>query len=347
MDQTDKDETIPSLNDEPFAKGEYILRIAVILAVIGLVIYGVIYFNSEEEEQKQQKNDDFVIESHMPPIVIAEAIKPEPPEKPPINTDNDFDRNGNKKLTWQERKRLPPELYSGTGSDQSKASAENIVKASQESDITTKVATEIELIQASILPNLDFLITAGEFIDCDIKNALDTAMAGMAVCYTPRDIYSDTGNILLLPRGTKITGESLSDVKQGQTRIAIIWNQAKTRDGVIISLKNSNGTDALGRAGVEGYSESHFFERFGAAIAVSLLQTTTQTAAQNLIPRNGGDSFNISSGGNGGGTEVVESILDQYRNIPVSIVKNEGESIRIAINKNLDFSSVYELEVKP
>jgi type IV secretion system protein VirB10 len=169
----------------------------------------------------------------------------------------------------------------------------------------------------------------------------------MVVCYTPRDIYSDNGNILLLPRGTKITGESLSDVKQGQTRIAIIWNQAKTRDGVIISLKNSNGTDALGRSGVEGYSESHFFERFGSAIAVSLLQTTTQTAAQNLIPRNGGNSLNISTGGNGGGTEIIESILDQYKNIPVSIVKNEGESIRIAINKNLDFSSVYELEVKP
>jgi type IV secretion system protein VirB10 len=340
-----QDDSIPALNEKSNLNKDVLFKYVLVAGVIVIVIAGLVFVNDNGEVKKEKKPEDFKIESRLPPIKIADAVKPPPPVTPTLP---ETTANGERKLSWRERRRLPPVLYSGTGGGSNiESNNRQPINNNQENASIKKVETEVELVTASILSNLDFLITAGTYIDCDIQGALDAAMPGMTVCYTPRDIYSDNGNVLLLPKGTKITGESLSDVKQGQTRIATIWTQAKTPDGVVISLQSAKGTDTLGRVGVEGYTESHFMERFGAAILVSLLETTSSVAAQNLIPRNGGGNLNINTGGSSGGTEVVQSILQQYQNIPISIVKNEGESIRIAINKNLDFSSVYELEVKP
>lgn len=306
--------------------------------LVGLIIFSFFSEKKEETEPKKTVND-FKFQSLSSKISIPKAEK----EKPPVNPEP---APKSKEVSWQERKMRPPKAMLGGSNSQQPSENKELVAEEPKPSIVKK-PTVVEVVSASMLPDLDFMITSGTYIECTVKNALDTAMAGMAVCTLPRDVYSENGNVLLLPRGTKFIGESLADVKAGQTRIATIWKQAQTRDGAIVSLESANGADTLGRTGTEGYTDTHFFQRFGAAIAVSLLETGSQVAAQNLIPRNGGGSNIYLGGGSNGGTQVVESILQQYANIPTSIVSNEGGLIQIAIKNNIDFSSIYELEVKP
>ena len=72
----------------------------------------------------------------------------------------------------------------------------------------------------------------------------------MTTCITPTDTFSADGKVVLLERGTKLIGETQSEVQQGSSRVFVLWSEARTPTGVIVPLA-SPGTDVLGRAGVD------------------------------------------------------------------------------------------------
>jgi type IV secretion system protein VirB10 len=175
----------------------------------------------------------------------------------------------------------------------------------------------------------------GAFIDCTLETALDTSLRGVVTCLTPTDIFGVDGTTVLLARGTKLTGETRGEARQGLARVFVVWNEARTPDGVVAAL-DSPGTDELGRAGLAGYVNRHFFERFGAALLVSVVEGAIQRAAQ---PRDGNTVILNPSASTSVATEVLKSTV----NIPPTILKNHGERIQILVARDIDFRSVYEL----
>ena len=192
-------------------------------------------------------------------------------------------------------------------------------------------------VRAQVLPAQRLLLPKGAFIDCTLETAIDSTLPGMTTCVMATDAFGVDGNVVLLERGTKLIGETRGQVQQGSARVFVLWTEARTPAGVVVPLA-SPGADELGRAGLPGEVNRHFWERFGAAMLVSVIDGAVQTAAQSS--RNGNGTVIIDPAASQG---VMTEVLKSTVNIPPTVVKQNGDRIQVLVARDLDFRSVYEL----
>ena len=198
-------------------------------------------------------------------------------------------------------------------------------------------ATVTASARARVLPTRRFLLAKGAFIDCTLETAIDSTLPGMTTCITATDTFSSDGTVVLLERGTKLIGETRGQVQQGVARVFVLWTEARTPTGIVVPL-DSPGTDELGRSGLAGEVNRHFWDRFGAAILISTLDGAVQAAVQSASRSGGPVIYNPSSS-----ESVVTDVLKSSVNIPPTITKSNGDRIQVFVARDLDFRSVYEL----
>jgi len=194
---------------------------------------------------------------------------------------------------------------------------------------------------AATLGNRSMVLAKGGSIDCVLDTAFSSDAPSLLSCTVTKNIFSDDGKVVLIDKGSKATGESGTTLKQGQTRVFVLWTRIKTPTGVIVDL-DSPGADALGRGGITGEVDNHFMERFGAAFLVSMFQDAFAYAIAKTSSGSTSTSLiqNTQSSGNSLATEIVRNAIG----IPPTLQKNQGERISISVARDLDFSNVYELK---
>jgi type IV secretion system protein VirB10 len=172
----------------------------------------------------------------------------------------------------------------------------------------------------------------------------------LVTCVVPIDIRGSTGDVVLLDRGTKIVGQIQTGLLQGQNRVFVDWTRAETPDHVIVTL-DSPGSDELGRAGLPGAVDNHFWERFGGALMLTLVQggldaATIEAAGQgnsNSTSQQAGLGFVYAAQSNG--QSVTNTALEDTINIAPTLSKNQGDTVSLIVAHDLDFSNVYQLQV--
>jgi type IV secretion system protein VirB10 len=193
-------------------------------------------------------------------------------------------------------------------------------------------------VRAQVLPTQRLLLPKGAFLDCTLETAIDSTLPGMTTCVMATDTFGVDGQVVLLERGTKLVGETRGQVQQGSARVFVLWDEARTPTGVIVPLA-SPGADELGRSGLPGSVDRHFWERFGAAMLVSILDGGIQAAVQSSRGNSGTVIVNPS-----GTQDVMTEVLKGTINIPPAVVKHQGDRIQVLVARDLDFRSVYELK---
>lgn len=211
-------------------------------------------------------------------------------------------------------------------------------EAQPRSELLDKLkSTPLEGVRASRLPNRNLIVTQGTSIPCVLETAMSSDVPGFVSCVVQRDVMSDSGNVVLMEKGTQIVGEYRGDLKRGSQRLFVLWIRAKTPTGVIVAL-SSPATDALGRTGFDGEVNNHFWQRFGAALLLSIAGDASAIGRQQL--QNNEIQINNSTGTPNNAAAIV---VDRSINIPPTLTKNQGELVNVFVARDLDFSSVYRL----
>jgi type IV secretion system protein VirB10 len=183
--------------------------------------------------------------------------------------------------------------------------------------------------RSGIFANRSSTVPQSTLIPAVLETAFDSRRPGFARAVVSRDVRGFDGTKVLIPRGSRLTGEYRSDVQPGQKRALINWTRLIRPDGVTIAL-GSPTADTLGRGGVRGKYNSHFFERFTGAILQSALDVGVNVASR------------TAAGGvvvlPGTGPNLGQAFQSGNRIAPTLTVK-AGTSISVFVARDLDFSS--------
>lgn len=190
-----------------------------------------------------------------------------------------------------------------------------------------------ERVEAARLANPSTTVPKGTLIQAVLETALDSTRSGLARSLVSRDVPSFDGSRILIPRGSRLTGEYKSDLAQGQNRALVIWQRLVRPDGVTINLE-SPAADPLGRTGIKGKVNGHFVQQFGGALLQSALNVGSQVAVNELTAGMGTTVVSIPSGTQSSGTSLTQN------KITPTLTVRQGTSVSVFVARDLDFTQV-------
>jgi type IV secretion system protein VirB10 len=196
---------------------------------------------------------------------------------------------------------------------------------------------------ASMLGNRSLTLPKGTAFTCALKTKVISAVSGLVGCQVQRNVFSDDGRVLLIERGSHLDGEyRIASVRPGTVRIPVLWTRIRTPLGVTVDI-DSPGTGQLGESGIDGYVDSRWGERIGAAMLLSLIDDSVKLVIQNQASDRQADTIVLPST-TANTSKLAEKVLDSTINIAPLIYQNQGGIVGIYVARDVDFSSVYELK---
>ncbi|RWX74887.1 TrbI/VirB10 family protein [Neorhizobium lilium] len=222
-------------------------------------------------------------------------------------------------------------------------------------------------VKATRFDRTDALVAQGTMIRGFLETAINTDLPGMVRSVVREDVRSLDGTRILIPKGSRLVGEYKSGLARGQKRVFIVWSRVIRSDGLSADIA-SPGADRLGRAGLTGEVDTHFWERFGSAIMLSVIggaaeyvaalgQDTASTAntVSTVNPVTGAvttittqpsatDAAARSIAAEKSSAilqDIANEAFKDSRNIPPTIYVPQGESIIVYLRRDLDFSDFY------
>lgn len=189
--------------------------------------------------------------------------------------------------------------------------------------------------------DLTYVLNRGTGIPCVTTTKIVTTHPGLTRCQVTRDVYSANGKTLLIERGSTVIGEQTSALTQGQARVFALWHTLETPEGIRVAL-DSPGGDSLGASGHPAKVNYHFWQRFGGALLISMINDVA-TGFNNGQNRSSGNNNNITyENTSDAAQEMATEALKNSINIPPTGYVNQGTEIMIFVARDVDFSGVYE-----
>ncbi|MGE3333804.1 MAG: type IV secretion system protein VirB10 [Rhodospirillaceae bacterium] len=322
------------------------------LGLVGAVVLGVTVFSGLSKGRDQVAEAATPAPVAAPPIELAPPPPPAPepvqavvqaPQPPVVAAPDPYDAN----------LRAPAVIYdaaAGTApvqvaqaapaAGQAAAAAPAAAGEDNRMSADERFAARIsgaaaDSTQAYRLANVTHVVAQGTIIPAVLETALDSDLPGSVRGVVSRDVKSFDGARTLIPRGSALIGQYKSAVAEGQSRAFVIWSRVITPAGVAVDI-GSPATDRLGRGGLDGEVDTHFFRRFGAAILLSVVDAGIPAALGS------GNNTSLIIASPGQANRVAEIALQRQIDIPVTIRVPQGAPVQVFVARDLDFSNVVQ-----
>lgn len=182
-------------------------------------------------------------------------------------------------------------------------------------------------------PASPYVLQAGAVIPAALLTGLRSDLPGQVTAQVTEDVYdSPTGNVLLIPQGTRLVGQYDAQIAFGQSRALLVWNRLIMPNGRSIILERQPGTDSEGYAGLEDQVDNHWGMLFKAAILSTLLSVGAEAGTSN------NENFllqGIRLGASQSFSQIGEQVVGRSLNVQPTITVRPGFPVRVMVTHDL------------
>lgn len=185
-------------------------------------------------------------------------------------------------------------------------------------------------------PAWRFAVQAGSVIPAALLTRINSDLPGMVTAQVAADVYDSlSSSVLLIPKGSRLVGRYNSEVRPGQARVLIAFQRIYFPDGRYADLEAMPGADQTGQAGLEDKVNNHFLRMFGASFLIAGISRLFGDRADITINNFGGGSTVVTDALGTALSEAARAALERHRNIPPTIVIEEGFRFNVMVSRDL------------
>lgn len=181
-------------------------------------------------------------------------------------------------------------------------------------------------------PASPFVLQAGSVIPAALITGIRSDLPGQITAQVTQHIYdSPTGNILLVPQGTRLIGEYDNSVAFGQRRVLLVWTRLIFPNGRSIVLERQPGAATDGYAGLEDGVDYHWWDLIKAAGLSTLLAAgaeLTMDEDDRLIQA-------IRSGAQDTINDAGQQIIQRQLQVAPTLTIRPGFPVRVIVTRDL------------
>jgi type IV secretion system protein VirB10 len=182
-----------------------------------------------------------------------------------------------------------------------------------------------------------YLVYEGSVLDTVLMNRLDGDAAGPVKVLVSNPLYSHDHQHVIIPEGTVVLGEAKKIGGAGfgqQRRMAVVFHRLIMPDGYSVDLDQFHGLDQIGEEGLKDKVNNHYFEIFGASIALGVIAGAGEiTEGGGTISTSGSQAF--TTGTASSVSQSANTILDRFMQIPPTITIREGHRVKIYFTQDM------------
>ena len=187
---------------------------------------------------------------------------------------------------------------------------------------------------AAPVPSDRFRLLEGTLIEAVLLNRLDGTYSGPVAALVTGPVYSSDRRHVIIPAGARVVG-SVSPVQSwGDARLAVSFHRLVMPTGETYSLDQFKGLNQIGETGLRDVVNRHYWQVFGASLAVGALSGLAQ-----FQTRSGFDATFADTARQGAGSSFATSaarILDRYLNVLPTVTIREGYRLKVYLTSDLD-----------
>jgi type IV secretory pathway VirB10-like protein len=207
-------------------------------------------------------------------------------------------------------------------------------------------------------PRTAYELQAGGVIPAVLAGGINSDFCGNAQAVVSEDVYDSVyQHYLLVPAGSRLTGQCKSGSVYGQNRIFVVWNRLFFPNGHFRDLDGMDSQDQQGMTGINAHVDAHRGNTLGAIALLSVLQGGLAYLSN---PMGGGNSSNggttvVIEGGGGGQSPaqaVAQSAATQISQLATTMTQQAlsqaptlqvqpGSRFNIAIERDIVFQEPF------
>ena len=177
-----------------------------------------------------------------------------------------------------------------------------------------------------------YTLSAGSVIAASLITGLNSDVPGLVTAQVTQNCFDTaTGQILLVPQGSRLIGTYDSVVAFGQRRALVIWQRIVRPDGSSLTIDNVPATDAAGYAGLADKVDFHTWQLLKGIGMSTLLGIGTQLSLS-------GDSDlvrAIRQSTQQNAARAGDQIVSRNLDVQPTIVVRPGSPVRLLVHKDL------------